>query len=130
MPGVSFPQLAHWLALPYLPGQGWGALALEFTVARGALAGVRIGMDLRETEVALGDGLPPLRLSQVRGQAIWQRDADGQRVAFENLRVALPDSVFAGKSSQQVAKAMLGTVGLDVPLNMRAAYSMSFGCRG
>lgn len=39
---------------------------------------------------------------------------------LENLRVALPDTVFAGQPAQQVAKAMLATVGLDVPLNMRA----------
>ena len=39
---------------------------------------------------------------------------------LENLRVALPDSVFADQPAQQVARAMLATVGLDVPLNMRA----------
>ncbi len=86
--GVSFPRLAHWLALPYQPSRGWGALALTFRVARGAFAGVTAGMDLRAIETALGEGLPPLRLAQVRGQAVWQRDAGGQRVAFENLRVA------------------------------------------
>ena len=39
---------------------------------------------------------------------------------FENLRVALPKSVFAGKSAQIAAKEMLKTVGLYVPLRMRA----------
>ncbi len=86
--GVSFPRLATWLALPYQPRQGWGALALTFDVAHGMFAGVRAGMDLRAVETSFGEGLPPLRLAQVRGQALWQRDADGQRVAFENLRVA------------------------------------------
>src|SRR5512139_1561936 len=33
--GVSFPQLAAWLALPYQPRQGWGALAVKFDVRRG-----------------------------------------------------------------------------------------------
>ncbi|HWR75674.1 MAG TPA: YhdP family protein [Thiobacillus sp.] len=88
--GVSFPHLATWLALPHQPPQGGGALKLKFEVARGALAGVTAGLDLRAIETTLGEGLPALRLAQVRGQAVWQRDPDGQRVAFENLRVALP----------------------------------------
>jgi uncharacterized protein (TIGR02099 family) len=88
--GVSFPRLAAWLALPHQPQQGWGALKLKFEVARGTLAGVSAGMDLRAIETTLGDGLPPLRLAQVQGRALWRRGADGQRVAFENLRVAQP----------------------------------------
>jgi ribose transport system ATP-binding protein len=39
---------------------------------------------------------------------------------FENLRVALPDSVFAGRPAQDVAKDMLDAVGLHVPLRQRA----------
>jgi uncharacterized protein (TIGR02099 family) len=89
--GVSFPQLATWLEVPYQPRQGWGALKLKFEVARGALAGVAAGMDLRDIETVLGDDLPALPLAQVLGRAVWQRDADGtQRVAFESLRVARP----------------------------------------
>ena len=90
MAGVSFSQLGIWLALPYQPQQGHGALNMRFGVARGALAGVAAGMDLRAIESTLGDGLPALRLARVRGQALWQRGPDGQRVAFENLRVARP----------------------------------------
>ncbi len=39
---------------------------------------------------------------------------------LENLRVSMPSSVFAGKNPQQVAKAMLDSVGLELPLRMRA----------
>ena len=39
---------------------------------------------------------------------------------LENLRVALPPSIFDGKPPQQVAKQMLESVGLDVPLRLRA----------
>jgi len=39
---------------------------------------------------------------------------------LENLRVALPASVFAGRPPQAVAREMLDRVGLDVPLRMRA----------
>jgi ribose transport system ATP-binding protein len=39
---------------------------------------------------------------------------------FENLRVALPASVFEGRSARQVARAMLDAVGLDAPLRLRA----------
>jgi uncharacterized protein (TIGR02099 family) len=88
--GVSFPRLAAWLALPHQPSQGWGALKLRFKVARGTLVGVAAGMDLRAIETTLGDGLPALRLARVHGGAVWQRGEDGQRVAFENLRVAQP----------------------------------------
>lgn len=88
--GVSFPQLAHWLALPYQPQQGWGALQLTFDVAHGALTQASAGLDLRAIETTLGEGLPALRLDQMRGQAVWQRRAADQRVAFENVRVALP----------------------------------------
>ncbi len=88
--GVSFPRLGAWLALPHQPSQGWGALRLKFQVARGTLVGAAAGMDLRTIETTLGDGLPPLKLAQVRGAAVWQRGPDGQRVAFENLRVAQP----------------------------------------
>ncbi len=38
---------------------------------------------------------------------------------YENLRVALPDHIFAGKPAQDVARDMLGAVGLDVPLRLR-----------
>ena len=39
---------------------------------------------------------------------------------LENLRVALPPSVFAGRSPQIIAREMLDTVGLHVPLRLRA----------
>ncbi len=39
---------------------------------------------------------------------------------LENLRVALPSSAFAGVAPQTAARKMLETVGLDVPLSMRA----------
>jgi uncharacterized protein (TIGR02099 family) len=86
--GVSFPHLAPWLQLPYQPRQGWGALHVNFSVTRGALSEIRAGLDLRAIEAVLGEGLPALRLDRVRGQAVWQRHAEGQRMAFENLRVA------------------------------------------
>ena len=38
----------------------------------------------------------------------------------ENVQVALPASVFEGKSAQNSVREMLDAVGLDVPLNMRA----------
>lgn len=89
-PGVSFPQLTRWLELPYQPRRGWGALQLRFEVAGGTLAGVAAALDARAIETALGEGLPPLRLAQVRGRASWQRGPDGQRIALDQLRVALP----------------------------------------
>ena len=39
---------------------------------------------------------------------------------YENLRVALPDHVFAGRPAQDIAKEMLEAVGLSVPLRLRA----------
>jgi ribose transport system ATP-binding protein len=39
---------------------------------------------------------------------------------LENLQVALPASVFAGRPAQIAAEAMLDSVGLHVPLRMRA----------
>ena len=39
---------------------------------------------------------------------------------LENIQVALPASLFAGKSTATVARDMLDAVGLEVPLNMRA----------
>ncbi|MBS0311663.1 MAG: TIGR02099 family protein, partial [Proteobacteria bacterium] len=88
--GVSFSRLAAWLALPYQPQQGRGALNMQFEVARGALAGVTAGLELHDIEAKLGDDLPPVRLAQVRGQTQWQHGPDGYRVAFDNLRVARP----------------------------------------
>ena len=38
---------------------------------------------------------------------------------YENLRVALPEHIFAGKSAQDVARSMLDAVGLTVPLRLR-----------
>jgi len=90
--GLSFPRLATWLELPHQPGQGSGSLHLRFDVVQGALARVGTEFDLRSIEATLGDGLPALRLAQVQGNAVWQRSKDGQRVAFENLKVALPGS--------------------------------------
>ena len=101
--GVSFPRLAAWLALPYQPTEGWGALKLRFQVARGTLAGVAAGMDLRSVGTTLGDGLPPLRLAQVYGRAAWQRVSGGQRVVFEDLRVALPGAALGAPFNAGVA---------------------------
>jgi ribose transport system ATP-binding protein len=39
---------------------------------------------------------------------------------LENLRVSLPSALFAGRPAQEVAQEMLETVGLKVPLRMRA----------
>ena len=39
---------------------------------------------------------------------------------LENLRVSLPASVFSGRPAQDIAREMLDSVGLDVPLRMRA----------
>ncbi len=41
-------------------------------------------------------------------------------LVIENLRVALPASVFAGGSPRKIARAMLDDVGLHVPLKARA----------
>lgn len=102
--GVSLPRLAAWLALPYQPTEGRGALKLRFQVARGALAGVAAGMDLRAVGgTTLGEGLPPLRLAQVYGRAAWQRVAGGQRVVFEDLRVALPGATLGAPFNVGVA---------------------------
>ncbi len=90
--GVSFPQLSVWLEVPYQPRQGWGALRVRFDVANGVLASVAAGLDVRSIETSLGDALPPLRLAQVRGKAVWRREADTQHVTFENLQVARPGS--------------------------------------
>lgn len=92
MADVSFPRLGTWLTLPHQPRQGRGALAVRFDVARGMLAGVTASLDLHGIETALGDDLPALQLARVQGRAMWQRTPDGQRVAFENLRVARPDA--------------------------------------
>lgn len=86
--GVAFPRLALWLDNPYLPRAGWGAVRARFDIRDGTLAGLGAGVDLRGIELALAADLPALRLSRARGQASWQRNADGQRVVFENLRLA------------------------------------------
>ncbi len=38
---------------------------------------------------------------------------------YENLRVALPDPIFAGEPAQDIARQMLDAVGLTVPLRLR-----------
>ncbi|MHB8759345.1 MAG: YhdP family protein [Thiobacillus sp.] len=86
--GVSFPQLAKWLALPHQPQRGWGAMHADFTLVRGTITGVEAGFDLRGIETTLGEGLPPLRLARLLGRAAWQRERGGQRLSFEDIRVA------------------------------------------
>ena len=88
--GASLPQLANWLTLPFPTRKGSGALKVKFQVARGEFSGVSAGLDLREIETTLGDDLPALQLARVQGQVMWAHGPDGQRVAFENLRVARP----------------------------------------
>ncbi|MBZ0067998.1 MAG: TIGR02099 family protein [Thiobacillus sp.] len=109
--GVSFPRLAPWLQLPYQPRQGWGALHVNFSVAQGALAEIRAGLDLRAIETVLGEGLPALRLDRVRGQAVWQGHAEGQRMAFENLRVARSGSALGAPFDMGLA---WGTAGHEI----------------
>lgn len=88
--GVALAPLAPWLALPYQPRQGFGGLHMKFDVAHAALTGVRAEFNLRSIEITLGADLPALRLAHMRGLALWKQGAEGQRVAFENLRIAQP----------------------------------------
>lgn len=90
--GVSFQRLQTWLSVPYQPAQGWGALQVSLGLDRGALKQVNAGFNLRTVETRLQADLPPMRLAQVLGQMAWQKTADGQRVEFNNLRLALPGS--------------------------------------
>ncbi len=113
--GVAFPHLLPWLEWPAMPRQGWGALNLVLDIQRGALTGVRAGLDVRQIETVLGTGLPALKLDQVRGQAQWRRDAQGMHLDFDNVRVALPGQplspafgaglIWGGASRQIVAQA-------------------------
>lgn len=91
--GIAFGQLAPWLEMPYQPHRGWGALAIRFDIAGGALAAARANIDLYDISTTLGDALPPLRLAHARGLAIWEHTRVGQGVRFENVRVALPGGV-------------------------------------
>lgn len=90
--GVSFQRALAWLHLPYQPTQGWGALHLTLAFDRGALKQADAGFNLRAVETRLRADLPPLRLAQVLGQMQWQNTDDGQRIAFDNVRLALPGS--------------------------------------
>ena len=97
--GVSFSNLATWLELPYQPRQGEGALHVTFALERGTLSKVSAGLNLRAVEAVLGDDLPALRLAQVLGQVTWKQGADGQRVEFENLRIARPGAALSAPFS-------------------------------
>ncbi|MDA8127472.1 MAG: YhdP family protein [Betaproteobacteria bacterium] len=99
VPGVSFPRLATWLSLPYQPQEGWGALNMQFEMARGALVSAGAAFELHDVAASLGEALPPLRLAQARGRALWQRSPAGQRVSFENLRVARPGAALGAPFS-------------------------------
>ncbi|MEW6120620.1 MAG: YhdP family protein [Pseudomonadota bacterium] len=88
--GVAFPHLAKWLDTRWLPRAGWGAVRARFTVTDGRVTAAGAGVDLRGIELALDAAKPVLRLAQVRGQLLWQQRAEGQKLDFENLRVALP----------------------------------------
>jgi uncharacterized protein (TIGR02099 family) len=114
--GVSFSQLAHWLALPAQPQRGLGDLRVRFEVTQGVLVAVSAGLDVRAIEMTLGEGLLALRLGQVHGQALWQRRIEDQLVSFKNLRVALPGGqlgaplsaglVWGGTSRELTAQAV------------------------
>ena len=88
--GVSFSRLKTWLDFPYQPTQGWGTMHVTFKLDQGMLSEVKAGLNLKAVEMVLGDDLPALNLAQVLGQASWKKESDGQRVAFENLRIAPP----------------------------------------
>ncbi len=88
--GVAFAGLQPWLNLPGQPETGWGALRATLGIRAGALKSAGAGVDLRSVALPLSAARPPLRLSQVRGRVLWQRDAQGQRLDLQNLRVALP----------------------------------------
>ena len=135
--GVAFPVLKDWLALPHQPQRGSGALRVQFDVTAGKLAAANVGFDLRSIETVLGEGLPPLRLAQARGNVRWTRDGDGQRVAFENLRLAPPGAalgdpfnagLYWGPRAHEITaqafrlgdwQAMLPTLPMDAALRTR-----------
>lgn len=88
--GVAFSLLKPWLSLPGQPEAGWGALRATLGIQAGELHSAGAGVDLRSVAVPLAADRPPLRLGQVRGQVLWQREAAGQRLDLQNLRVAFP----------------------------------------
>lgn len=88
--GVAFAGLRPWLSLPGQPEAGWGALRATLGIRTGGLDRVGAGVDLRSVALPLAANRPPLRLNQVRGQVLWQREGQGQRLDLQNLRVSLP----------------------------------------
>ncbi|MCA1925235.1 MAG: TIGR02099 family protein [Thiobacillus sp.] len=88
--GVAFPLLKPWLSLPGQPESGWGALRATLGVKAGELRSAGAGVDLRSVALPLAADRPPLRLEQVRGQVLWQRETEGQRLDLQNLRVRFP----------------------------------------
>ncbi|HQS99459.1 MAG: TIGR02099 family protein [Hydrogenophilales bacterium 16-64-46] len=88
--GVAFARLKPWMSLPGQPESGWGAVRATLDIEAGVLRSAGAGVDMRGVSLPLAAGRPPLRLGQVRGQVLWQREAKGQRLDFQNLRVAFP----------------------------------------
>ena len=90
VPGASLAQFAPWVDVPYAITRGWGAANIRLEIARGTLAGLAIGLNVRDVSLILRTGLPALQLAHLRGSGNWTRQGQQESVAIQTLSLVQP----------------------------------------
>lgn len=90
--GLSLPQLAQWIALPYPVSQGWGSATMRIDIDKGVLNRVSAGLNVRDVSASLDATLPPLQLAHLRGSLDWKRSESTQAIKVQASTLRLPGS--------------------------------------
>ena len=91
VPGASLAQFSPWVDVPYVITRGWGAANIRLEIARGKLAALAMGVNVRDVSLVLRTGLPALQLAHLRGSGNWARKGTQESVAIQTLSLVQPD---------------------------------------
>jgi uncharacterized protein (TIGR02099 family) len=82
-----------WLNLPQEFNRGRGALRGWWGIEQGKLAHITADMDLHDVAMKLGDDVPEMAVSEMRGRAAWQLHQGTLEISTRNLGMRLESGV-------------------------------------
>ena len=82
-----------WLDLPREFSRGHGALRGWLGIKNGKVAQITADLEFRDVAAKLSEGLPEIRMVELRGRAAWQEVADGFEISTRRFAVRFQDGI-------------------------------------
>jgi uncharacterized protein (TIGR02099 family) len=93
LPRADVHELRQHLTLPFELGEGIGALRGWFAVKDGQPAGATVDIALRDVSLRLARNVEALRVEELEGRLLVQRDADGVTLALQRFTFLTGDGL-------------------------------------